>query len=64
MVKDGLVKLDRNRCRKIEYITIPYSNDSQNVKHGCLVSASTDVPTTNAKSLTPLLESERGGTAK
>ena len=23
-VKEGLLKLNRNRCRKIEYITIPY----------------------------------------
>ena len=55
-VKDGLVKLGRDRCRMIEYIIIPYSNDSVNVKYGCVVSSSTDVPTKNAKSLTPLLE--------
>ena len=50
------MKLGRNRYRKIEYITIPYSNDSENIKCGWFVSSSTDVPTTNAKSLTPLLE--------
>ena len=52
--KEGLVKVDRNRCRKKECITIPYSNDNQIVTDGWLVSSSTDVPTKNAKSLTPL----------
>ena len=33
--------------------TIPYSNDSQNIMDGWLVSSSTDVPTKNA---TPLGE--------
>ena len=28
-----------------EYITIPYSNSSQNIMDGWLVSSSTDVPT-------------------
>ena len=54
--KGGLVKLDRDGSRKIEYITIPYSNHSQNIEDGWLVSSSTGVPTNNAKSLTPLLQ--------
>ena len=48
--KEGLVKLDR---RKTEYVTIPYSNHSQNIEECWLVSSSTSVPTDNAKSLTP-----------
>ena len=54
--KGGLVKLGRDGSRKIEYITIPYSNHSQNIEDGWLVSSSTGVPTNNAKSLTPLLQ--------
>ena len=50
------MKLGRNRCGKIEYITIPYSINSQNIMDGWLVCSCTDVPTKNAKSLTPLLE--------
>ena len=34
--KEGL---DRNRCRKIEYITIPYSKDSWSNTDGLLVSS-------------------------
>ena len=45
---------DRDRCRKIEDITIPYSNFSQSIKDSWVVSFSANVPTTNAKSLTPL----------
>ena len=45
-----------NKRRKIEWITIPYSNDSQNIMDGWLVSSSTGVPTKNAKLLTPILE--------
>ena len=48
-VKDELVKLDRNRFRKMECITNPYSNDSHNITYGWLVSSCTDVPTKNAK---------------
>ena len=55
------MKLNRDRCRRIEYITIPYSNDSHNITYGWLVSSSADVPTQNAKSLTPLLEVGRRG---
>ena len=44
-VKDESVKLDRDSCRKIECITIPFSNDSQTNNHGWLVSSSADVPT-------------------
>ena len=33
-VKERLEELNRNSCRKTEYITIPYSNDSQTIKHG------------------------------
>ena len=57
-VKEGLVKLDTHSCRMTEYVTIPYSNDSQNIEDGWLVSSSTGVPTENAKSLTPLLDAE------
>ena len=35
-VKDELVKLDRNRFRKIECITNPYFNDSHNITYGWL----------------------------
>ena len=38
----------------MESITIPYSNDSQGVRDGWLVSSFISVPTTNAKSLTGL----------
>ena len=55
-VKEKLVKLNRNRCEKIEYITNPYTNDSQSTMDGWLVSSCTDVPTQNAKSLTPIIE--------
>ena len=55
-VKEGLMKLTRNGCRKIEYITIPYTNDSQSITDGWLVSSCTDVPTKHAKLLRPLLE--------
>ena len=34
--KEGL---DRNRCRKIEYITIPYSKDSRSNTDGLFVSS-------------------------
>ena len=50
------MKLHRNRCKNIEYITITYSNDRQNKADGWLVSPCTDVPTKNAKSLTTLSE--------
>ena len=40
----------------MESITIPYSNDSQGVRDGWLVSSSTGVPTKNVKPLIPLLE--------
>ena len=43
-----MVKLDRKSCKKTDLITIPYSNDSQNVRHGWLVSSFTGVPTKNA----------------
>ncbi|CAI7997851.1 hypothetical protein GBAR_LOCUS2263, partial [Geodia barretti] len=46
---------DRDRCSEIEDVTIPYSNTSQSIKNSWFVSISTLVPTTNAKSLTPLL---------
>ena len=48
----AMVKLDRDICRT-GYVTIPYSNHSQNIEGGWLVSSSTGVPTENAKSLTP-----------
>ena len=48
-VKEGLVKLHRNRCKNIEYITITYSNERQNKADGWLVSSCTDVPTKNSK---------------
>jgi hypothetical protein len=54
--KEGLVKLDRNRHWKVECTTLPYSNDSQNIMDGWLVSSSTGMPTKNAKPLTSLLE--------
>ena len=37
-------KIDRNNCSEIEYITVPYSNYSQSIKHDCLVSSCIDVP--------------------
>ena len=43
-----MVKLDRDSCRKTECVTIPYSNYSQNIEDGWLVSSSTGVPTKNA----------------
>ena len=52
----GLVQLDMEKCRKKVYITIPYYNDSLNIKDSWLVSKPTGVPSTNAKSLIPLLE--------
>ena len=52
--KEGLVKLDRKSCKKTDLITIPYSNDSQNVRHGWLVSCFTGVPKKNAKLLAPM----------
>ena len=55
-VKEGLVKLDRERYRKKVYNTIPYSTYHPTYMNGWLVSSSTGVPTKNAKSLTPLLE--------
>ena len=61
-MKDGLVKLGRDRCRKIECINIPHSNNI--FTDGWHVCSFTDGPTKIAKSLTPLLESEGGGTAK
>ena len=54
--KDGLVKLDRNRCKTIKCITIPYPNDSQIIMDSWLVSYCTHAPTETAKSLTPLLK--------
>ena len=50
--------------RKIEHITIPISNDSKNIQDSWLVSKSTDVPSTNAKSLIPLLDVWGGGLGK
>ena len=47
--KEGLLKLDRNRCRKIECITTPYSNNSQSIIDGWLVSSSTNASTKNCK---------------
>ena len=52
---------DRDLCNEIEDDTIPHSNCSQSIKDSWFVSFSTLVPTTNAKSLTPVF---RGGTAK
>ena len=37
----------------VEYIAIPYYNDSQNIRDSWLVSPCNDVPTKIAKSLTP-----------
>ena len=50
------MKLTKNRCRKCRSITVPYSNDSQNITDGWPVSCSADVSKINAKSLTLLLE--------
>ena len=50
------MQLDMEKCRKKVYITIPYYNDSLNIKDSWLVSKPTGVPSTNAKSLIPLLE--------
>ena len=50
-VRKRFIKVDRGGCRNTEYITIPYSNDSRNIKYGWLVSYCTGVPTQNAKSL-------------
>ena len=57
--KEGLVKQDREMCRKVEYITVPYSNFCLNIKSGWLLSSSTDLPTKKAKSLIPLLGVDR-----
>ena len=40
------------------YVTIPYSNCSQSIKDSWFVPISTLVPTTNAKSLTPLFRGD------
>ena len=48
------MKLDRNSCRKIEYVTIPNFNDSRNITCSWFVYFSTNVPTKNEKSLAPL----------
>ena len=61
VAKDGLVRLDRNRCRKIECVTIPYTNDSQSITHCWPVSSCTVVYTKKAKLLTPILEFGGGG---
>ena len=45
---------DRDRCSEIEDITIPYSNFSESIKDSWVVYFSANVPTKNAKSLTPL----------
>ena len=52
----GMAKFGRDRdiCSEIEDMSIPYSNCSQSIKDSCFVSFSTHVPTTNAKSLTPI----------
>ena len=50
---------DRDRCCKIGDVTIPYSNYSQSIKDSWFIFFSTLVPTTNAKSLTPLFGGER-----
>ena len=42
---------DRDRCREIEGVTIPYSNCSQNIKDSWFVSFSTLVSMKNATSL-------------
>ena len=52
-VKQGFVNLDRERCSKYVYFTIPYSNDSKMNRHVWLESCCTDVLTKIAKSLTP-----------
>ena len=56
----GTVKFwqDRDRRSKIADVTIPYSNCSQSIKDSWFVYSSTRVPTTNAKSYTPLLAGE------
>ena len=51
---------DWDRFSEMEDVTIPYSNCSQSIKDSWFVSFPTLVPTTNAKSLTPLYR----GTAK
>ena len=43
-VKEGLVMVDRERCRKTEYFTIPHSNNSRNKANDWLVSSCTDGP--------------------
>ena len=50
------MQLDMEKCRKKVCITIPYYKNSQNIQDSWLVSKSTRVPSTNAKSLIPLLE--------
>ena len=57
------MKLDRNRCRKIEWINIPHSKNSKCITDGWHVCSFTDGSTKIAKSLTPLLEGEGGGPA-
>ena len=51
---------DRDRCREISCVAIPYSNTSQSATHSLFVPSCTLVPTKNAKSLTPIFR----GTAK
>ena len=48
----------RDRFSEMEDVTIPYSNCSQSVKDSWFVPISTLVPTTNAKSLTPLFRGD------
>ena len=52
------VILHRDMCSEIDDVTIPYSNCSQSIKDSLFVSISTLVPTTNAKSLTPLFRGD------
>ena len=48
-----MVKLDEDSCRKSKYVTIPYSNNSQSIEDGWLVSSSTDFPQKKANLLSP-----------
>ena len=43
-----IFRRDRDKCCKVEDVTIPYSNCSESIKNSLFVSFSTLVPTTNA----------------
>ena len=56
----GIAKFcrDRGRCSKIAGVAIPHSNTSQTATNSLFVTSCTDMPTKNAKSLTPIFRGQ------